>query len=241
MLSSPGGAEHGGLAVLRDRLSKLYEWLAWTAARRWVSLILIAGILIVDLGSGWHGFGFVMRGLLDEPCHQATGLICLGAITRFRGSPPPAKFGWSMIIWSNAIDLDHLPAQFGYWALTNGTPRPYTHALWTVVVLALAALAARYWPRRRARGRGYATAALTLFGAACGVADHFLRDIATAPMSFWWPITDAAIEAPYWCYVVAITVIALIPVAFRRRASGVAPAQPERPAANAADAKLSRL
>jgi hypothetical protein len=142
---------------VRRRLSSLlialYGWLASCAARRWVSVILIACILSVDVVLAWQGWGFTVRALLDEPCHQATGLICLGAITRFRGRPPDPRFGWAMLICSNLIDLDHLPLEFGSSALTAGTPRPYTHALWVVVVLGLAAVAARACvPARRDAG-----------------------------------------------------------------------------------------
>lgn len=189
----------------------LYEWLAWHSARRRVSVVLIVGILAVDLGFRWQGWGFMVRALLDEPCHQATGLICLGAITRFRGRPPDLRFGLAMLIASNAIDLDHLPLEFGSSVLTSGTPRPYTHALWVVVVLGFTALAARAWSQR-AGTRVSATTVLILFGAACGVSDHFLRDIATAQMSLWWPITNVPVEVPYSWYVAAIIVIALTPV-----------------------------
>ena len=44
------------------------------------------------------------------------------------------------------------------------------------------------------------------------------RDIASAPMSFWWPVTDRAVEVPYWWYVVALAVIIAIgPVRQRPR------------------------
>jgi membrane-bound metal-dependent hydrolase YbcI (DUF457 family) len=194
-------------------LNGLYRWLALQAARRRVSLALIVGIVAVDLSLPWQGWSFLVRALLDEPCHQATGLICLGAITRFRGSPPSPRFGWAMLICSNAIDLDHLPQQFGSSVLTAGTPRPYTHALWVVLLLALAALAAHYWSQRACKP---ASAAVILFGAACGVSDHFLRDIATAQMSLWWPVTSAPVQVSYWWYIAAIVVIAVIPIGGRR-------------------------
>ena len=197
-------------------LIALYGWLASRAARRWVSLVLIACILSVDMALPWQGWSFTVRAGLDEPCHQATGLICLGAMTRFRGSPPDPRFGWAMLICSNLIDLDHLPLEFGSSALTAGTPRPYTHALWVVVVLVLAALAARTWSQR-AGTQASATAALVLFGAACGVSDHFLRDIATRQMSLWWPITNVPVGVPYWWYVAAIVVIVAVPVPLIRR------------------------
>jgi hypothetical protein len=101
-----------------------------------------------------------------------------------------------MLVCSNAIDLDHLPLEFGSSELTAGTPRPYTHALWLVVLLGLAALSARAWSRR-AGTQASATTAFVLFGAGCGVSDHFLRDIATRQMSLWWPITNVPVGVPY--------------------------------------------
>jgi inner membrane protein len=178
-------------------------------ARRWVGVLLAAYAFGTDRLIAWHGLGFVLRGLIDEPAHIATALVVLGAITRFRGSPPEPKFCATMLICSVLIDVDHLPAEFGSYALTDGTPRPYTHALWTVLVLILAWWVARYLARRNGRPRP-ATAELVLAGAAWGLAAHFLRDIATAPMSFWWPVTDMSVEVPYWWYVVALFVIIVL-------------------------------
>lgn len=203
----------------------LLRWLARLAAKRGVSLALIAAIVIVDLaipwaGSGyvprWQGLSFVPRAFVDEPCAVATALIVLGAITRFRGAPPDPKFGWSLLAWAVLIDIDHLPEEFGTSVLTAGTPRPYLHALWVLVLLVLAILVARY---RSHYSRTLAVVAATqiLAGTAWGIAAHFLRDVATAPMSLWWPITKAAVQQPYWWYVLELLIIVAMPV--RRRAS----------------------
>jgi hypothetical protein len=190
-------------------LNGLYRWLALQAAKRWVSLVLIAGIVAVDLSLPWQRWSFTVRALLDEPCHQATGLICLGAITRFRGRPPSPRFGWAMLICSNAIDLDHLPQQFGSSILTAGTPRPYTHALWVVAVLALAALVLFCRSRLTEKPAG---AAVILFGAACGMSAHFLRDVGTAQISLWWPVSSTPVQVSYWWYLGTIAGIAVIPI-----------------------------
>jgi inner membrane protein len=212
--------------VLSVRQDGVLGWLAKLTALRAVSLVLVIAIVTTDLAIAWHGFGFVTRALVDEPCHLATALVVLGAITRVRGMPPNPKFGWSMLACSVLIDLDHLPLEFGSSILTAGTPRPYTHALWVVLVLIAGTVAARWWSRRTRRPRVAATA-LILGGAAWGVAAHFLRDIATAPMSLWWPITTAAVEVPYWCYVLVMLVIIAIPPALSRRKDG----QGEQPTA----------
>lgn len=198
------------LVSIRDE--GLYRWIARLSAKRPVGVLLAAYAFGTDRLIAWHGLSFTLRGLIDEPAHLVTALVVLGAITRFRGSPPEPKFGWTMLACSVLIDLDHLPAEFGTNLLTNGTPRPYTHALWTVIVLTLAWSIARYVAVRKERPRP-AIAELILAGATWGVAAHFLRDIATAPMSFWWPLTDMPVQLPYWWYVTALLVIiALGPV-----------------------------
>lgn len=181
------------------------------AASRVVSLALVAAIVAADYAIPWHGMGFVSRGLIDEPCHLATALVCLGALIRFRGSAPPPVFGWTMLVCSVLIDVDHLPLEFGYGGLTQGTPRPYTHALWTLVVLLIAALVARAWSRRWAAPAATTTWRV-LAGASCGVAAHFLRDIATAPMAFWWPLSGVSVEVQYRWYILAMLVIIAAPL-----------------------------
>ena len=201
----------------------LLRWIALLAAKRPVAILLAAYAFGIDWLIAWHGMTFTLRGMTDEPAHVATALVVLGAITRFRGSPPEPKFVSAMLACSVLIDLDHLPAEFGTTALTNGTPRPYTHALWTVIVLALAWALARYLMVRTGRPRP-ATAELILAGTAWGVAAHFLRDIATSPISFWWPVTDAAVQVPYWWYIAALLVIiALPPLGRKKSAAGQSP------------------
>jgi inner membrane protein len=179
------------------------ESLARFFSRREICLALIAAIAVIDLAIPWHQLGFLPRGLVDEPCHLATAGIVLGAITRLRGSPPSRHFGWAMLAFSVLIDLDHLPLEFGSPILTAGTPRPYTHALWVVVMLAAAAAAVGYRSWRTGTSTARIVAA-TLAGGACGVAVHFLRDVATAPISLWWPVSNAAVQVPYGWYLVPL-------------------------------------
>lgn len=188
------------------------SWLAKLVAQRLVSLALVIAIVITDATVGWPGFGFVTKALVDESCHLATALVVLGAMTRVRGRPPKPAFGWAMLACSVLIDIDHLPAEFGYSILTGGTPRPYTHALWVVLVLMAGTVAARRWSHH-AITPGAAATALILGGAAWGVSAHFLRDVATAPISLWWPVTNGAVEVAYWCYVLALLAIIAIPLA----------------------------
>lgn len=187
----------------KQSLSRLAE-LAELAARRRVSLGLAAACVLVDLAIPWHGLGFTLRAVIDEPCHMATALVILGALTRFRGRTPHPAFIAAMLACSVLIDLDHLPLEFGSTVLTAGTARPYTHALWVLALLVAAAVAARHWSAKPAP-------AYLLAGAACGVGAHFLRDVATAPMSLWWPVSSVAVQVPYWWYVLALGLIAVLP------------------------------
>lgn len=184
---------------------RLFHWVATVAAKRWVGAILALYAFATDWLTGWHGMNFIMRGLLDEPAHLATALVILGTLVRVRRAPPTQRFGWTMLACSVLIDIDHLPDEFGTGVLTNGTPRPYTHALWTVIALTVAWATARFFMIRSTRPRP-ATIEFILAGAAWGVAAHFVRDIATAPMSLWWPATDIPVQVPYWWYVVALSV-----------------------------------
>lgn len=191
------------------RDGQLFHWVAVVTANRWVGALLALYAVATDQLTGWHGMSFALRGLLDWPAHLATALAILGALTRVRGASPEQRFGWTMLACSVLIDLDHLPAEFGSYVWTDGTPRPYTHALWVVIVLTLAWAAARFFVSWYGRPRP-ATVELILAGAAWGVAAHFVRDIATAPMSFWWPITTTAVSAPYWWYVASLAVIVAV-------------------------------
>ena len=206
-MSSQEGKIRQPLEPVRD--GQLFHWVAVVAAKRWVGVLLALYAVATDQLTGWHAMSFALRGLLDEPAHLATALAIMGALTRVRRAVPDQRFGWTMLACSVLIDVDHLPAEFGSYVLTNGTPRPYTHALWVVIVLTLAWAAARFFVSWRGRPRP-ATVELILAGAAWGVAAHFVRDIATAPMSFWWPITKAAVIVPYWWYVAALAVIVAV-------------------------------
>jgi hypothetical protein len=199
------------------RDGRVFHCVGTVAAKRRVDALLALYAFATDWLTGWHGMNFAMRGLLDWPAHLATALVILGAVIRMCKALPDQRFGWTMLACSVLIDIDHLPAEFGSDALTNGTPRPYTHALWVVILLTLAWATARFLVVRSGRPRP-ATVELILAGAAWGIAAHFVRDIATAPMSFWWPVTDMAVEVPYSWYVVALAVIIAVgPVQRRSR------------------------
>lgn len=142
---------------------------------------------------------YAVLGLLDEPAHLATGALAVATIAlAVGGLPRPA---WIAALASTVlIDVDHLPDVLGTQILTAGAPRPYTHSLTTVAVLAVAAIAVR--------GRSVSPG---LAGAALGVAAHLLRDLGTAPVALWWPVSSDGVSVPYIVYaaVLAATVVAI--------------------------------
>lgn len=183
-----------------------------------MSLGLILVIAAVDRVLLSQPFSFLFRALMDEPCHLLTAMVLLGTITRWRGRPPSLPFTWALLIASVAIDIDHLPAELAVRGLLYGhLPRPYTHALWLLAILVLIAVAAARRARRPGRA-GAALAAAVFAGAACGIAAHFLRDLATAPISLLWPLSGTWLQVPYGWYLAAMLVIVALPL--RRTAAG---------------------
>lgn len=145
--------------------------------------------ILADWGYRVAGDSFFPDGLLDEIAHAATTLIVLWAL----GPRVCRRFLLPALVASVAIDLDHIPAQVGYYFLTRGTPRPYTHSLLTIlVVLTLAAV----WRRRGS----------LLLGVAIGLGIHFWRDMAesNAGVSLLWPFSDHAYALPHSPYLVVM-------------------------------------
>ena len=201
--------------MLRTHLGTRTDRLAIVCAHRGVSLALAAAIAVTDHVVHQQQLPFLWQGLMDEPCHLATAMIVLGALTRWRGRPPGRWFVWAMLSASVLIDLDHLPLELGSGVLTAGTPRPYTHALWVLVLLVVAAAAAG-WRYRASGSARTGSVAVIAAGAAWGVAAHFLRDVATAPISLWWPVSSAGVQVPGSWYLAALLVLATLPPPHRR-------------------------
>jgi inner membrane protein len=102
------------------------------------------------------------------------------------------------------IDIDHVPLDLlSSDILTAGTPRPYTPALATMLVLIAAA-----GLLRRRRG------ATAVAGLAVGVGLHLLRDVATGPVALWWPVTAHGLQVGYGWYAAGL-VLATIAGALR--------------------------
>jgi membrane-bound metal-dependent hydrolase YbcI (DUF457 family) len=156
--------------------------------------------------------GSVAYGLVDEPAHLATcglGVIALAALA---GSWPPGRFVAAALISSVAIDVDHVPNYLGTHFLTGSLPRPYTHGVLLVSVLALLG-----WATSRRQLRQ------VLLGIAFGVSAHLLRDLATGPgVGLLWPLVGTTIQIPYPAY--AAVLLGAATVCLLRRPRALAPA-----------------
>ena len=96
----------------------------------------------------------------------------------------------SFVVWKfNQLSL---PLEFGSSVLTVGTARLYFHAHRIMAALIVAMVVARYWSLRAKTPASSATVYI-LAGVARGVSAHFLRDVATAPISPRWPVTKATV------------------------------------------------
>jgi len=152
-----------------------------------IQLLACAAILVAaDLTYQHTGDSFVPGGPLDETAHLLTALLILQLVPQRWRAPiiVPA------LIASVAIDLDHVPQYLGYYFFTQGTPRPYTHSLLTIVVLLAAAALSRRHRRVAA-------------GLAIGVVLHLFRDMAEgggSGVALLWPVSDHAFSYPHATY-----------------------------------------
>jgi inner membrane protein len=159
-------------------------------------LIAAAVVLVVSdqalLRVGSHQ---LLIGLLDETAHLMTGVLVLAALRR----PRDRAFALGLLAGSVLIDLDHIPKTLGIDWISQGTPRPYSHSLLTLAVLALLTCA---WRSRR----------WLLFGALVGVTVHFGRDLAdqASGMPLFWPFTDESYNIPHLIYLALMGIIAAI-------------------------------
>lgn len=122
------------------------------------------------------------RGLLDESAHLASTALALEAIgTRDR------RLTTGALAAGVLIDVDHVPHEiFGWRALTEGSPRPYSHSLATIaLILALARVLSE-------RSR------TVLQGVSFGLVTHFLRDASdgTGGLPLLWPLSRRGVRLP---------------------------------------------
>jgi hypothetical protein len=157
----------------------------------------VALLAAADWGSRLAGDSVVPGGPLDETAHVLTMLLVLWAV----GPAVTRRFAVPALIASVAIDADHVPQHLGTRFLTEGTPRPYTHSLLTLVVVLVLATTARGPTARRA-----------LLGALVGLAVHFWRDLSESGsgVALLWPFADAAFTLPHWSYVAVMAAVAAV-------------------------------
>jgi membrane-bound metal-dependent hydrolase YbcI (DUF457 family) len=170
-------------------------------------LTCVAVIAVADLVLWFSKLPFGVQALLDEPAHVATGLVALAAV----GSGFEVPVVLAILGGSVLIDLDHLPALLGSHILDQGTPRPYTHSLLIVALVAAAALLA---PRHMRRLLLIALVGLTL---------HFFRDMAESEgsgVALLWPLSDRSNSVEYVLYAVALAMLVTISLARRTAAPG---------------------
>jgi len=188
---------------------------------------------------------YLLLGVIDEPAHFLTSVILVLAVASLlsifgRRLPTAAVVG--VLLGGNLIDADHLPQVLGSEILTVGTPRPYSHSITTVLLLLVLAGLSRLI--RLAPGAGGWVPAV-LAGAALGVAGHLSRDLGTATVSVFWPLTDRAFGYSHGLYLAALLVFSVVPflgmVIHRIRGRAGGPAfQRDISLLQAQDGKLNR-
>lgn len=140
-----------------------------------------------------RGLPTALAALVDEPAHVATALLFLAVL----GQNVARRYWVPVAVAAVAIDVDHVPAALGWYFLTEGTSRPYTHSLLTLVVVLVIAAALR----KQARYTGLAVL--------LGLAAHLFRDLATGKVALFWPLSDYGFHLPYIWYAAAILFAAL--------------------------------
>jgi inner membrane protein len=157
-------------------------------------LVVIAAVDDLVLGASW----LPLHGLADEVSNVLTAGIWIAAARKL-GLPLAIAPG---IIAAVLIDLDHVPDILGWFTPPDGTSRPVTHSLGTVLLVTAVALT---WPMRRA----------AVAGAAMGLMAHLLRDLGTGTVLFWWPLSTARVSLTYDLYFAVtsgLAAVACLPV-----------------------------
>jgi hypothetical protein len=166
-----------------------------------VSPALLAAVALDDALLLPRAPSYAVLGLLDEPAHLATSVILLLAVAavlaRLRRAVSTG-FAVGLVLAGNLIDVDHVPQVLGSDVITAGTPRPYSHSVTLLLMVILVALV----------GRGRVRAA----SVGVGVAGHLLRDLGTAPIGLFWPVSTAGVTIPHALYLALLAGCALIPL-----------------------------
>jgi membrane-bound metal-dependent hydrolase YbcI (DUF457 family) len=169
-------------------------------------LLCLAVVAIADLVIWRVQMPYLVEAVFDEPAHAATGLLVLFAIC----VAPSRPVVLAVLAGSVLIDLDHVPHVLGTSIVEHGVPRPYTHALITLIAIGMIAAVIR--------NRRHRTLVL-IVGAA--VAVHLIRDMAEPGgpgVSLLWPLSDHPYAMPYVPYGLAVVALAAVGIARRRTA-----------------------
>ena len=185
---------------------------AWQRAVVQVSAlqVLLAAVLLLGADTLYRQVGAsIGTGNFDELAHAATALVCLNLLPRRWRDPILAP----ALAASVLIDLDHVPQYvFHAYFFTQGTPRPYTHSLLTVVVCGVIAVA---WRRRR----------VLWVGVVVGLLLHFVRDLAEGGytgVALFWPLSDHSVTYSHRLYLglMAAAVVVNLGLLVRTRLAG---------------------
>ncbi len=152
----------------------------------WPPLAILT-ILFIDKAFDWSRHGLLSAAIADATAHLLTALLLLVAIPRRM----PPYFIIGALSAALLIDLDHLPLVLGSDLLTRQTGRPVTHAIWTIALPFILAVATH----NRLR--------FVLFGVSFGLIAHFARDLAStsAGVPLLWPIITHSFTIPFGAYV----------------------------------------
>jgi inner membrane protein len=166
-------------------------------ARAW-PLLAVAVVASLDIVVTAVGPPLLLLGVLDEIAHVLTTAVLLLACRRTRYDRVRVSLG-AALAGTVLIDADHIPLQlFGDSSLTQGTPRPYSHSVSSVLLLLLLARVVR---DERARG--------LLTGCAAGIGLHLVRDVGTAPVALAWPFWWGGVQVPYAAYLLVLVAAGL--------------------------------
>jgi inner membrane protein len=188
-------------AIKVDRFRRLFD-------APWFSLVLvlIPSVMDVILRSGpWPRW---IEAILDETGHSATAMLLFLAVMAMLQRPVSMPLLVAALSGGVLIDVDHIPSEiFGWGVFTEGTVRPYSHSLTTIVAMVGMAIVSR---RHR----------VLILTIAFGVATHLLRDLATNGVSLFWPLTSRNVELEYLIYLIVLSAAALVS-AFVQRSTRV--------------------
>jgi inner membrane protein len=169
-----------------------------------VVVAIVVLLLICDWAYERVHTSVPLAGPLDESAHVLFVALLLLALGRRLGD----RLGRAALVASVAIDVDHVPAELGASWLTAGTPRPYTHSVLTLVVVALTVIA---WRNRR----------LEVVGVLLGLTAHFWRDLGEtgSGVALLWPLSSQSDSVPHAAFLASVALASVLALRSRRQSS----------------------